>query len=185
MLYAWTMLELGWMVAGAQASAPDRMQTQTQSVDVPAGERLVLTAEGRGVQLYDCELHDAKTSWTFVAPEASLSLDNREVATHGAGPVWHHQDGSWVAAEVVAKMASPSPGAIPMLLLRVNRHDGNAQGLFAKVNFVQRLETTGGVAPASQCETGATLRVPYSAVYRFYAPNDQANPALPQASEQD
>lgn len=45
----------------------------------------------------------------------------------------------------------------------------------AKVSYIQRLETVGGLAPASGCDAehvGAVLRVPYEAVYYFYKPSN-------------
>ena len=37
----------------------------------------------------------------------------------------------------------------------------------AKVTWVQRIVTVGGLAPARAC-TGGTVAVPYRAVYRFF-----------------
>jgi hypothetical protein len=50
---------------------------------------------------------------------------------------------------------APDPGAIPWLLLRATSNQGD--GVLAQVDFIQRLETRGGVA------------VPYWARYVFYA----------------
>ena len=160
-----------WMTAvgaGAQTGATERVQATVQSVDVPAGERLVLTAEGRGEQVYQCERKGERAGWIFVAPEAKLYVSGRFVVNHGAGPIWRHEDGSSVRGEVVAQAKSPNEGAVPLLLLRAVSHEGNAKGLLAGVNFMQRLETSGGVAPEGECEVGVRVRVPYSAVYRFY-----------------
>jgi hypothetical protein len=61
------------------------------------------------------------------------------------------------------------PGAIPELLLKSTANRGT--GLFGSVDFIQRLNTKGGVAPAGSCADGAQTAVPYSADYRFYAPD--------------
>ncbi len=45
-----------------------------------------------------------------------------------------------------------------------------ANGKMSGVTFIQRLETTGGLAPATGCDAttvGAGARVPYTAAYYF------------------
>ena len=148
-----------------QVAATERMQAVVQSVEVPAGERLLLKAEGRGVQIYRC---DGK-AWVLVAPEAKLFVKGVEEGTHGAGPVWHDRDGSSVWGEVVAKAPSPHEGAIPVLLLKAVRSEG--KGVLSGVNFIQRLETEGGSAPGDGCDaghSGAESRVGYGAEYLFF-----------------
>ncbi|HEX4353270.1 MAG TPA: DUF3455 domain-containing protein, partial [Polyangiales bacterium] len=54
-------------------------------------------------------------------------------------------------------------------LLEAASHAGH--GVMADVTYVQRLDTKGGLAPASGCDAahlGASARVNYSAVYAFY-----------------
>ena len=50
---------------------------------------------------------------------------------------------------------------------RLNQGDG----VLAQVDYVQRLETRSGVAPAGTCDpaSGSTVAVPYQARYVFYA----------------
>jgi hypothetical protein len=58
---------------------------------------------------------------------------------------------------------------VPWLLIGATAHTG--QGQFSKVTFVQRLNTSGGKAPAAGCDAaavGAEKRVPYSADYVFF-----------------
>ncbi|HEY3063599.1 MAG TPA: DUF3455 domain-containing protein [Chloroflexota bacterium] len=47
---------------------------------------------------------------------------------------------------------------------------GEADGRFAGVSYIQRLDTRGGAAPAEPCDPDqqSTLSVPYLAVYYFY-----------------
>ncbi len=149
----------------AQSRSTDRLQSEIQSVEVPAGERLVLKAEGRGVQVYRCD----GTQWTFVAPEAKLFAKGVQVATHGAGPVWRHSDGSAVFGEVLARAPSPNANSIPLLLLKAAKTEGS--GIFASINYIQRLDTNGGNAPSAGCDAGhvgAEISVNYSATYLFY-----------------
>jgi hypothetical protein len=157
---------LTWSAALAQA---DRMQALVQSVDVPAGERLVLRAEAAGYQIYRCTAHGGSAEWTFQAPEAKLMIAGAEIGVHRAGPSWVHQDGSVVFGEVLAKAPSPNPGSIPVLLLKAARTEG--KGEFTSVNYIQRKDTSGGIAPTEGCDAGhigAEARVPYTASYLFY-----------------
>jgi hypothetical protein len=164
-------------VAGANGQVPatERLQAIVQSVDVPAGERLILKAAGEGVQIYRCDRQDAAASWTLVAPEAKLRADGVEIGSHSAGPMWKHRDGSTVWGEMLAKAPSPHANSIPLLLLKAARNEG--QGVFSRVNFIQRMETRGGIAPDEGCDAdhaGAEIRLPYTAVYLFYAAADAA-----------
>jgi hypothetical protein len=49
-------------------------------------------------------------------------------------------------------------------------HAGETRGdgIFGSVTYVQRLDTTGGLAPATACADGQTRGIPYTAEYRFY-----------------
>jgi hypothetical protein len=134
----------------------------------PTNEHAVLTVQGRGVQIYSCNLVSGTVQWVFVAPAARLfDKDGVEVRTHGDGPVWHLQDGSSVYGQVVTKSPSPVTGAVPWLLLKGVKFDGT--GVLSKVEFVRRTETKGGAAPGGACDVGALTRVPYEATYTFYS----------------
>lgn len=137
----------------------------------PAGEHLAFTLAARGVQVYECRAKkDAagQYEWAFVAPEAEL-FDARGAAAgkHYAGPHWEALDGSKTLGSVAARADAPN-GSIPWLLL-TTRPAGGA-GAFANVTSIQRVNTTGGLAPAGGCgaaNTGAVARVPYTADYNF------------------
>ena len=134
---------------------------------VPEGQRLVLATVGAGVQIYDC----VNGAWTFREPAANI-LRGVPVALHYAGPTWQSLvDGSKVTAAVQARLNAPRPDRdIPWLLLRATGNVG--AGVFADVDFVQRLRTSGGVAPTGACDPAvrASTAVPYTAVYNFWAP---------------
>lgn len=60
------------------------------------------------------------------------------------------------------------------------RHRGRAEvlhtrgpGLLGTVTFIQRLDTTGGLAPTSSCVDGATASVPYTADHAFWGTANQ------------
>jgi hypothetical protein len=70
---------------------------------------------------------------------------------------------------VLAKAPSPNGDSIPLLLLKAAKTEGS--GLFASVNYIQRMETNGGDAPSAGCDAGhagAEIPVNYSATYLFY-----------------
>jgi hypothetical protein len=140
---------------------------------VPADESLIKQLHGKGVQIYECQAaknDPAQFDWVFRGPEASLlSKAGRIVGKHYAGPTWEANDGSRVVAEVIGSSPSPKPNSIPWLLLRARATAGN--GLFAHVQFIQRLNTAGGSVPAMGCrreQAGQQLRASYTADYLFY-----------------
>ena len=67
-----------------------------------------------------------------------------------------------------ARDTSLSTGSIPWLLLSAKANQG--PGLFSSVKSIQRLNTTGGAAPAtaSQAQAGQEARIPYTATYAFF-----------------
>ena len=93
-----------------------------QTIAAPAGQKVVLKAEGRGAQIYLCKNVDGGAKWTFVAPDANLYVDGLGVGTHGAGPVWNYKDGSAVKGTLVTTVDSPDNKAIPWLLLSGRKH---------------------------------------------------------------
>jgi hypothetical protein len=141
------------------------------AVAPPDGAGLVLEVVADGVQIYACEAKDNGFVWNFKAPEATLvDRQGRPAGRHFAGPSWQSVDGSLVVGEVLAKADAPEAMAIPWLLLRAKSHEGS--GMLAPVAFIRRADTTGGAAPSTGCDAGhaaAEARVPYKAVYQFYA----------------
>lgn len=137
-----------------------------------AGETLLMTVAARGVQIYECRASGSVgAEWAFVAPEAELlDATNRVIGSHGAGPFWQARDGSRVTGTVKRRVDAPAAGAIPWLLL-ATRASG-PEGRFSRVSSIQRVNTSGGAAPAEGCRPdaiGTTARVPYAADYHLYA----------------
>jgi hypothetical protein len=141
---------------------------------VPAGNQLTFVANAKGVQIYECA-PDASgaLAWKLHAPRAVLLDDaGNQVGIHFGGvdkglppgPYWQASDGSRVHG--ANPVSAPNPGSIP--LLRLEAADTSGTGVFSKVTFIQRLDTTGGAAPAGACQPGKT-EVPYTAKYDFYA----------------
>lgn len=135
------------------------------SLKVTSGNHLVASLFARGDQVYRWD----GTAWVFVEPVAKLYLtrwSRFEVGTHYVGPTWETLRGSKVVGAVVKRCPAPN-GSIPWLLLS-GAPSGN-HGLFSNVSFIQRVNTTGGVAPSQAgSSVGEIKRVPYTADYRFY-----------------
>jgi hypothetical protein len=142
------------------------------SLNVPPGNKLAFSMPAKGVQIYKCQAAGgAAPAWTLTGPEAEL-LDNKghSAGKHFAGPTWQGSDGSSVVGSKTAA-ETVDRSAIPWLLLTATSHGG--QGKFAQVTFIQRIETRGGLAPATGCDAAhleATARVDYTATYVFFNP---------------
>jgi hypothetical protein len=137
--------------------------TACPQLAAPVGSTLVLHAFGIGVQIY----HWNGTSWGAATPAATIYADaggNGEIATHFAGPSWQSNSGSKVVGTVLNR-CTPDAASIAWLSLSAVP-SGN--GVFAKVTFIQRLNTVGGNAPSTPGAIGQEARVPYTADYLFY-----------------
>jgi hypothetical protein len=177
------------------ATAPNSAQAQVSQppvpteLQVPAGNRLFLKGRGVGTQNYICLPTSTGFAWTFTGPQATLFDDNgREITTHflspnptengTARPAWQSsRDSSTVWGMSIASVNNPAvvaPGAIPWLLLKiVGTQTPNAgNGRLSKTTFIQRLNTTGGIAPSTGCaastDVGKRSFVPYTTDYLFY-----------------
>lgn len=139
--------------------------SRCENVRAPAGTSRSLRLFAKGVQVYRW----SGTTWDFVEPSAVLFTDaalRAAVGTHYAGPTWQGAAGSKVVG-AVAERCTPSASAIPWLLLRVQSATG--PGLFQGTTFIQRVQTVGGLAPASAgTSVGEISNMPYTAEYLFY-----------------
>jgi hypothetical protein len=134
-------------------------------IAVPEGHKPFLVGHATGVQIYACD----GAAWRLVAPRATLTGDNGKlIATHGAGPHWTARDGSTVIGRRDAGV-SGGAGAIDWLRLAVvSATPGDDGDRLAHTSYIQRINTTGGVAPAGSCADGARAEVPYTADYVFF-----------------
>jgi hypothetical protein len=162
------MVQFSNTVARASSDIPvPELPSECGSIQVEAGNEVAFHAYAIGVQIYRWN----GSAWTFVAPDANLYANagyNGKVGFHYGGPTWESNSGSKVlAARVTGTGCTPDTTAIPWLLLKKVSTDG--PGIFNNVTFVQRVSTTGGVAP-TQAGTvvGEEKRVPYTAEYYFY-----------------
>ena len=139
----------------------------------PANETPFLEASGTGVQIYECLASTEAPgtfAWTFQAPEAVLTdRGGHVIGRHYAGPTWEARDGSRVLGQLEAHDPGPDPRAIPWLLLRAKSRSG--AGLLSMTQSIQRVRTSGGIAPATACTSALVhtiVRIPYAATYYFY-----------------
>jgi hypothetical protein len=150
---------------------------ECSSIRVPEGNKLAFHAYAKGVQIYKWNLITQK--WDLLAPQAGLFAEESyfgEVGSHYAGPTWESKSGSKVEGRrVLGTGCTPDPSAVAWILLSKYRSEG--AGIFSKVTYIQRVNTTGGLAPALPgLLDGETQEVPYTAEYYFYrAENPSSN----------
>jgi hypothetical protein len=153
---------------------------------------VVLHALGTGTQNYAClgtpidggaDAGDAGATfaWTLVTPNATLTDCNGAIIGHhfasdagATAPEWLEVDNSYIIGhKIAAYTPDGGSGSIPWLLLQATGHDGTDAGVLSNVTYVQRLDTDGGLAPATGCDfdsSGTTTNVGYQADYYFFGP---------------
>jgi hypothetical protein len=142
-------------------------------IQVPEGNKVFLVGHAVGVQIYSCNATSSGFVWGFVAPRANLFDDHGKlIITHFAGPTWQAMDGSMVVGKV-EKMVTVDPTAIAWVLLSAASTAAGPDGdRLVATTFIQRIATTGGLAPpAADCNAatvGAVAEVPYTADYYFW-----------------
>jgi Protein of unknown function (DUF3455) len=171
------------------------------NLNVPEGNTAFLVGHAIGTQNYVCLPSGAGFAYVLFTPEATL-FDNhgKQIITHFFSPnlapsdpseiagtiraTWQDSDDTstvWAKATDSASHASDpdfvADGAVAWLKLAVvGAKDGPRDGdTLSDTTFVQRLNTSGGVAPAdctSLADVGKQKFVPYTADYFFYSADD-------------
>lgn len=147
--------------------------TVPSRIAVEEGHKVFLVGHAVGVQIWSCNAVAGGYAWGFVGPRADLFGDNGQlIATHFGGPTWQARDGSTVVGER-RDGVTVDPTAIPWLLLAATSKSVGEDGdRFAGTTFIQRIATTGGIAPpAADCNAGTAGtvdEVPYTADYYFW-----------------
>jgi hypothetical protein len=177
-----------------EARAREAVPSVPPGLEVGPGHRLFLVGHAAGTQNYIC-LPNADSpsgvAWTFIGPQATLfPAHGVQLATHFLSPnpdeggtpraTWQHsRDSSAVWAVAIASSTDPGfvePGAVPWLLLAVKGTEPGTvgRGTLTDTVSIQRIHTSGGVAPATGCDAaehvGHRALVPYAADYLFYEP---------------
>jgi hypothetical protein len=194
-------MTVGAMLLGVSVSAAAAQGAITSAevppvppvLEVPSGHELYLAGYAEGTQNYVCLPAKKSVRWQFLGPQATLFSTRRggvwqQITTHflsgnpaeaaTARPTWQHSlDSSRVWGRALAASSDANyveAGAIPWLLVEaVGTADGPAGGgALAQTTFIQRLNTSGGIAPATGCSDashiGTFALVPYTTDYFFY-----------------
>jgi hypothetical protein len=173
-------------VMAGQVTAP----AVPAELTVPAGSKAFMIGHAVGTQNYVCLPAGDGAKWVLFGPQATVFADGGEqIMTHFLSPnpgepgtparaTWLHSNrSSTVWAVKVAESDDArfvQPGAIKWFLLQaVGAQLGtSSDDPLAKTTVIHRVNTTGGVAPASECavtsDVGKTRLVPYTADYIFY-----------------
>src|SRR5690242_17476482 len=145
--------------------AASAAETLPDAIAAP-GLTPTLTAHAQGQQIYECKAGaDGKLVWTFREPQATLTVEDKVVGKHYAGPTWELEDGSAVVGKAAGNAPGKTSNDIAWLKLEVTSHKGS--GKFDDVVMVQRINTVGGVLKDSCDRPGSTRGMPYSADYVF------------------
>jgi hypothetical protein len=143
--------------------------------NLPNGNTRVATFYAVGVQKYKARIKAGNDpvayEWVFVAPQADLyDITNAKVGVHGAGPFWATSSLDSIFGQQFspARTApSPDPESIDWLLL-MPKVGTTPTGIFAEVDYIQRIATKGGKAPLTPpTSLTETVDVKYKTVYRF------------------
>ena len=166
-------------VASVAPAAPAAVGADARAVSIPLIATAIKPPKGskpvgaflvaKGTQNYTCVVPAGATTGAFTGkstPEAQLIGTGGRIH-HFGGPSWQSlRDQSKIVADPASAVANPKTGTIPELLLKVATHSG--AGSLDRVDYINRLYTSGGVAPTGSCTAGEVKAVPYGAVYVFW-----------------
>ena len=184
-------LVLAFVVALPQPAQADQVTPPSvpANLQAPEGNKVFLMGHATGTQNYICLPAGSGFGWTFFGPQATLFNDtNEQSITHFLSPnplesntpraTWQHsKDTSSVWAVAIGSSTDPNfvaSGAIPWLLLEVVGSQAGPTGgdRLVGTTYIQRVNTTGGVAPSTGCaginDVGRRALVPYTADYFLY-----------------
>jgi hypothetical protein len=140
-----------------------------ESLPLPEKSAVLLAVVADGFQIYESKpnTNGGGFQWSLKAPDAELkNLSGEILGKHGAGPSWTLNDGSSIVGSVPPLKNVTTSNSIPWLLLAVKSKSGS--GLLEKVDYVMRIATEGGIAPATPPKgEGETVKVKYHAIYLF------------------
>lgn len=153
------------------------------SLRPPARETLVRVLHATGTQVYECRLRrddPRQMEWVFLGPEADLkTASGKPVGRHLEGPRWKALDGSELVGALRASVPAPQPQDLPWQLLATQ--SVGADGAFARITSIQRINTEGGLPPPTQFCTprlaGTRALVPFRADYVLFSEPSSPAPA--------
>jgi hypothetical protein len=162
----------------AQQIAASEQLVIPAAVNLPADPHTtytrVATFYAKGVQKYKAQLKAGTTDtyeWVLAGPDAKLyDASNKKVGSHGFGPHWEISPADSIFAQHFSPQRtspSPEPNTVAWLLL-MPKVGTTPTGIFADVDYIQRIGTQGGAAPsAPPASIDETTDVKYTAIYRF------------------
>ena len=170
--------------AHAQSVTPPPVPADIQ---VDASSEAFLLGRGVGTQNYVCQPSTSlgRVAWTLFTPQATLFSDlDEQLTTHFFSPnpveggivrvTWEDSRDTSIVWGLVIGSAVVTPDAIPWLLVqKAGTQVGPTGGAtLSQTTFIQRVNTTGGLAPATGCDqlkdVGRKRFVPYTANYFFF-----------------
>jgi hypothetical protein len=175
--------------AHAEHVRPPRVPS---NIVVPAGNEAYLEGHATGTQNYICLANATGFAYVLFTPQATLFNDSdKQITTHFFSPnpaesgtpiraTWlHSRDTSAVWGQVKPGNSSTDPNFVApnaiawLLVTAVGVKEGPTGGdTLAEATFIQRVNTTGGLAPATGCASAADVGrqafVPYTADYVFF-----------------
>jgi Protein of unknown function (DUF3455) len=163
------LLSLFWLSAQtAQNPLPN------SEMKDPAGQKVQFRfrTEPNSVQIYTCRQSGQGFAWSGPDPDAMLTESSGKLIVHHyKGPTWEATGGSVHSDGALARHYLPkNPNAVHWLELPAKEPAGQ----FAKVTFIHRIDTSGGLPPSGKpCDAshaGEIERVNYGATYLFYVP---------------
>ena len=159
------------------------------NLEVPPGSKVFAIGHAVGTQNYVCLPDGAGAKWVLFGPQATLfDEEGDQLMTHFLSPnpaesnaaraTWQHSS-TTSTVWAVKEEESDDPqfvelGAIKWFRLRVvGAQEGtSSRDRLPKTTYIQRVNTSGGVAPAAECaasgDVSKTKFVPYTADYVFY-----------------
>jgi hypothetical protein len=158
------------------------------NIQVPVGNTAYFVGHAVGTQNYVCLPSSTGFKFTLFTPQATLfNSHNKQLDTHYFSPnpfeagtiraTWQARDTSTVWGLVEDTSSDPNfvrPIGIAWLRLKiVGAQEGPSGGdTLTETTYIQRLNTTGGLAPSAGCvspaDAGKQVFVPYTADYFFY-----------------
>jgi len=166
-----SLAAVGLAVLPAVAAIPEPAGLSSV-IRASAGEEPAFRLSANGVQIFECRpsLTQANAfGWSFVAPDATLYEGARSVGRHATANHWESTVDRTSVSGVTRASQPAGAGNLPWVLMRAI--PAGEDGMFEGVTSIQRVNTSGGVAPASGCgadTVGAETRVAFTADYYFY-----------------
>jgi hypothetical protein len=180
--------------AGADFQSEPRIPPELQ---VPPRHTLQFRTRAAGTQNYMCVSGETGPAWRFAGPHATLFVPMPwsrgeavlQLMTHFLSPnpaeggtprpAWQSShDSGMVWGKAIASSSDPryvAPESIPWLLVQVTgARRGPAGGGMPQTAYIQRVNTSGGLAPAGGCDAGnygQMVLAPYTTDYLFYQPD--------------